>query len=100
MHRHRKPVRPCHGCALNFRDHCGVYEEPRAMWERGQCSGYNNPDLIAEYERQRAASQPSPHDQRRAVQRLKATEPHYQGHRDPADPTARSRPAPFGKQEP
>jgi len=83
MHRHRKPIRKCHGCGLNFRDHCGVYSNPREKWQHGRCPGYGDADLLAEYERRQAADAPAANDSRRRAQELKATEPHHQGQRDP-----------------
>jgi len=83
MHRHRKPVRKCVGCGLNFRDYCGVYDTPREMWARGRCPGYKNADLLAEYERRETSRKPTTHDRHRDVQKLRATEPHHQGQRDP-----------------
>ena len=93
MHRHPKPVRKCHGCGLNFRDHCGIYDCPRAMWERGRCPGYQNAELLAHYERQQTSQAPDKRERRRVTQRLRAAEPHYQGHRDPAHRPPHERPA-------
>jgi len=58
MHRNGKPVGKCHGCGLNFRDHCGVFEDPRGMWtSRRSCPGYRNEQMLAEYTKRQAREQ-------------------------------------------
>lgn len=75
-----KPVRKCHGCGLNLRDHCGVFSYPREMWKRHKCTGYMNEELLQKY----LADQQRKHvkvakEERRAKMRLRQTEPHWQG---------------------
>ena len=83
MHRTGKPVRRCHGCGLNFRDHCGMYDSPQEMWHgHHKCPGYNNEELLAEYEA-RLAKEGSDKGKatRKSVARLRQTEPHHNGDR-------------------
>ena len=80
MKPNHKPVRKCHGCGLNLRDHCGVFEVPRQMWRRGKCSGYKNEELLAQYaaelERRQAKAAK---EERRLKMKLRQTEGHWQG---------------------
>lgn len=46
-----KPVKECKGCALNLGKQCGVFEHPMLEWKHRTCKGYNNPVLIAQYEK-------------------------------------------------
>lgn len=46
-----KPVKECKGCALNLGKQCGVFEHPVLQWKHRTCKGYNQPDLIARYEK-------------------------------------------------
>lgn len=46
-----KPVKDCHGCALNLGKRCAVFEHPVLKWKKRKCEGYNNPHYIAEFER-------------------------------------------------
>jgi len=78
----RKPVRNCHGCGLNFGDHCGVYECPHDMWHHRQCPGYKNEAMLAEYEEQIARQQSDKRkEKRKEIAKKRATEDHHQGTR-------------------
>ena len=80
MRPNHKPVRKCHGCGLNLRDHCGVHEYPREMWKRGKCPGYKNEELLAGYLANLERKQVKiAKEERRAKMRLRQTEPHWQG---------------------
>ena len=83
MHQRSKPVRKCHGCGLNLRDHCGVYENPHKMWHSHRsCPGYMNEKLLAEYEAEQAQGQGnSKKSKRKAAARSRAMEPHHNGDR-------------------
>ena len=80
MKRNQKPVRKCHGCGLDFGDHCGVYECPRDLWYHRSCPGYKNEDLLRQYEAEQAKHPVDRSKQtRREVAKQRASEPHYQG---------------------
>jgi len=83
MHRNGKPVRKCHGCGLNFRDHCGVYDDPRAQWQHHRvCPGYKNEAMLAEYEAHRAGEgREARKTKRRNVAVKRSAEPHHDGDR-------------------
>ena len=85
MKMNHKPVRKCHGCGLNLRDHCGVYEYPRQMWKRDKCPGYKNEALLqnytAEIERRQVKAAK---EERRAKMKLRQTEGHWTGVRSAA----------------
>ena len=67
MKTHPKPVRECHGCALNLSDRCAVFPEPVLKWRHRRCEGYNDPDLIREYEKSRDISGAHGRKQARAM---------------------------------
>jgi hypothetical protein len=46
-----KPVKACGGCVLNLVKKCAVFDYPVLQWKHRTCKGYNDPDLIALYER-------------------------------------------------
>lgn len=46
-----KPVRQCIGCALNLGKTCAFFPEPALQWSKRRCEGYNNPELLAKFER-------------------------------------------------
>lgn len=51
MHASVKPVGKCYGCGLNKGERCGVFENPRLMWQRhAVCPGYMNEQMLADYE--------------------------------------------------
>lgn len=81
MHRSRKPVRKCHGCGLNFVDHCGVYEDPRAMWQRHTvCPGFENEQMLADYLAKQAKTQAKPdREKRKLVAKRRSTAQHLNG---------------------
>jgi hypothetical protein len=70
MHTTCKPVRKCNGCGLNFRDHCGVFDNPHDMWHssRKKCSGYGNDVMLAEYEAREAKKQVKEKKEQRKVE--------------------------------
>ena len=45
-----KPVKQCRGCTLNLGKRCAIFEHPVLKWKK-RCDGFNNPKLIAEYEK-------------------------------------------------
>lgn len=81
MKRQGKPIGKCIGCELNTRDRCAVFESPRAQWARGKCRGRNHVELITQHaaEPQASAGAAASRERRRALFKLKRTEPHYQG---------------------
>ena len=81
MHRSRKPVRKCHGCGLNLRDRCGVYQNPHEMWHgHRHCPGYKNAKMLAEYEaRMEHVHVKAAKERRRATARQRRAEPHHNG---------------------
>lgn len=84
MHRNGKPVRKCHGCGLNFRDHCGVYSNPHEMWHsRKVCPGYMNEELLAEYQAEQAREDAKlrKKEVRKAVTQQRQSVPHRNGDR-------------------
>ena len=55
MHRNGKPVRKCHGCGLNLKDHCGLFENPREQWQRHNgCPGYGNEEMLLKHQAMQA----------------------------------------------
>jgi hypothetical protein len=65
---------------LNLHDRCGVYEDPRKMWKRGRCPGYENEPLLAKYKADLERKQVKmDKEERRARMKLRQTEPHWQG---------------------
>jgi hypothetical protein len=83
MHRSAKPVRKCHMCGLNLRDHCGVFKDPREMWEKHVvCPGYKNEKLLAEYLASQARKQiDAKKERRREIAKLRRTVTHVEGDR-------------------
>lgn len=83
MHRTSKPVRKCHGCGLNLRDRCAVYDDPHAQWNKHRrCPGYMNEEMLAAYKaREAAAQEDRKKAKRKATARQRHTEPHYDGDR-------------------
>ncbi len=81
MHRSAKPVRRCHGCGLNFGDHCGVFENPHLMWERHAiCPGYKNEKMLADYLAAQAKKQADLRkERRRQIAKLRRSEMHHAG---------------------
>lgn len=80
MKRTQKPVRKCHRCGLNLRDHCGKFESPHDMWRQGKCPGFQNEQMLREYlaEQEKLQNNLSK-ARRRAIMRERKTEPHHQG---------------------
>ena len=82
MKQTNKPVHNCHGCGLNFGDHCGVYECPHDMWHHRKCPGWRNEALLKEYEdRATRAADDARKEKRKEVARMRSTEDHHQGTR-------------------
>jgi hypothetical protein len=80
MHKSHKPVRKCHGCQLNFDDHCGVFEDPHQQWKSGKCKGHQNDALYQQYVAEQAKHPPkAAKEQRRQKAKLAQTEPHHDG---------------------
>ena len=83
MHRSEKPVGKCHGCALNLRDRCGVYEDPHAMWQKHKtCPGFGNTALFEAWQAEKAAKTEDERKlKRREVAKLRRDEMHHNGDR-------------------
>jgi hypothetical protein len=81
MHLSAKPVRKCHGCGLNLGDRCGVFENPRLMWERhAACPGYRNEKMLAEYQVAEARRQAHlKKEKRRLLAKMQHAVPHHNG---------------------
>lgn len=78
--RTRKPIRKCHDCGLNLGDHCGVYPDPKKMWNHRSCRGYKNKDILSQYEAEQAKHPPDrARNIRRNAAKQRASEPHWQG---------------------
>ena len=81
----RHPVRKCGKCKLNFRTHCGVYENPHEMWgTHRKCPGFMNEKVYAAYlEKEerltKTNGKKSSVAARRKTARLRNTEPHHDG---------------------
>jgi hypothetical protein len=79
MKPNHKPVRKCHGCGLNIFDHCGVYDVPREMWKHRTCPGYQNEEMLQQFQKALAQAQADPRRQKRQkAAKLRATEVHHQ----------------------
>lgn len=75
-----KPVRDCRGCALNLVKRCAVFQHPVLQWKHRRCEGYNNPDLMARYERLQHPDGAHGRKKQRAERaKLAHTMPHYDG---------------------
>jgi hypothetical protein len=75
-----KPVRKCHDCGLNLGDRCALFDVPRERWNHRPCLGYKNEEMLRQYLEQQVKRPANPRkESRRALARLRATEPHYQG---------------------
>lgn len=84
MHLSAKPVRKCHGCGLNLGESCGVYANPRLVWQRHTtCPGFMNEQLLADYQASLAHKEDKVRkEKRRMLARLRQQEaPHYNGDR-------------------
>ena len=81
MHVSAKPVRKCHGCGLNLGNRCGVFENPRLMWERhAVCPGYKNEKMLAEYLAAEARKQANlKKEKRRLAAKMQHAVPHHAG---------------------
>lgn len=77
-----KPVKECRGCALNLVKRCAIFEHPVLKWKK-KCEGFNNPALIARYERTR---HPEGAQARKAKRKQRATLAHTIVHSDGVHP--------------
>jgi len=85
MKRTRKPVRLCYRCPLNLGDTCAAHAWPHEMWHHRRCPDYGSEEAWSAYVEERRKHPPDPRKwRRRDVQKMRSTEPHYQGARDPA----------------
>jgi len=84
--KNQKPVRRCHNCGLNLGDHCGVYPDPREMWHHRACPGFQNQEMLREYEAKQA-KKPADHarERRQETAKQRESEPHWQGTRQYTD---------------
>ncbi len=83
MHHTAKPVGKCYGCGLNLGDHCGVFADPRVMWQRHTaCPGYMNAELLADYQASLSHKDANVRkEKRRLVAKMRQEETHHQGDR-------------------
>ena len=79
------PIRKCGKCKLNFKTHCGLFENPHEMWSKHRkCPGYLSEAHHQKYlESQEARlnklrSKPSRYARRQDA-KLRHTEPHHDG---------------------
>ena len=79
-----KPIGKCKGCPLNLKKRCGVFNHPARMWAKGNCRGYMNGQLYADYaERQAEFHAKTPKELRRENALIHQSEPHYNGISNP-----------------
>ena len=78
-----KPVKECHGCALNLLKRCAVFEHPVLKWKHRRCEGYNDPEMIERYERMQ---HPEGARERKKERAEKAKLAHTVTHRDGVRP--------------
>lgn len=94
MRRNGRPIRKCGKCQLNFKTHCGLYDDPHEMWSRNRkCPGHMNPDAYQQYldQRQRSEKQQADRrtaERRRHVAKMHHTKTHSDGRLDPANRSA------------
>ena len=81
----RRAIRKCGKCKLNLRTHCGLFDNPRAMWHNHRkCPGYMKEEYYQEYlhrqERlaQMVSSKPSSLTRRQQA-KIRHTERHHDG---------------------
>jgi len=80
MKHNQKPCRKCHGCGLNFGDHCGVYHVPKEIWHHRACPGFKNEDMLSRFETEQKKHPPDhSKERRRETAKQRDSEPHWQG---------------------
>jgi len=78
----KKPVHACRDCGLNLGDHCGVYDCPHDMWRRRKCPGFQNEEMLKDYQDYVARHpEESSRAERREAAKRRASEDHHQGTR-------------------
>jgi len=82
-----KPVKKCRGCALNLGKRCAVFEHPVLKWKK-KCEGFNNPVLIARYEK---VQHPEGARARKVERKQRAALAHTVVHSDGVHPLGRAR---------
>jgi len=77
-----KPVRMCAGCGLNLGKRCAVFDHPVIQWKHKTCVGFNNQEMLEEYQRKRHPGGAKERKLARAEKaRLARTAPHVDGNR-------------------
>ena len=75
-----KPISKCKGCPMNSKKQCGVFSFPGQMWAKGNCRGYMNEQIYADYVKgQTEFHAKTPKELRREKARMHRTEPHHNG---------------------
>lgn len=77
-----KPVKECRGCALNLVKRCAIFKHPVLQWKK-KCEGFNNPALIAEYEKKQ---HPEGAQARKVKRKQRASLAHTVAHSDGVHP--------------
>lgn len=60
VHTDRKPIGKCHGCPLNLKRSCAVFENPSKQWSHSHngCKGYMNEALYRRYLEEQGHEEP------------------------------------------
>lgn len=72
---------------MNLGKRCAIFEHPAAKWKK-KCEGFNNPELIARYEK---ARHPEGAQARKAKRKQQARLAHTVVHSDGVHPLGRAR---------
>jgi len=81
----RRPTRKCGKCKLNFKTHCGLFDNPHDAWnQHRKCPGYLSETHYQQYleleeKTSRELESKSSAFARRHDAKLRKTEPHYDG---------------------
>ncbi len=76
----RHPIHKCTGCLYNLKVSCALFENPKEVWDRGKCSGWNNTDLLATLEERKPEVGAALRRRLRQDEfRLRRTETHHEG---------------------
>lgn len=79
-----KPVRMCAGCGLNLGKRCAVFDHPVVQWKHKNCVGFNNAEMLEEYNRKKNPAGAKARALARAEKaKLAKTAPHMDGNRPP-----------------
>jgi len=76
----RKPIGKCHGCPLNLKKTCAVFDHPHEQWARGRCKGFMNTEMFEAYLAEQAKGHQKTHkEERREKQEERKTIAHADG---------------------